>query len=419
VIEGAYVAGLDVGTTKVCTVISRPAHDGSLCIVGVGLTSSKGLKRGVVVDRQDAIDSIRRSVDEAQRMAGVQVAGAYVGITGDHISSRNVTGRVHTTGGEVSAADVEKVVQSARDSVSLPPDRQIIYSIVRDYAVDGQRGVKRPVGMSGNVLDVELHVVTGMVAIIENLERCVAETGVTVQRRVLEPLATSLAVVTEAERNLGVVLVDIGGGTSDIAAFSNGAICHTSAIPIGGEAVTRDLAQLLRTSTEDAEDLKRKFGYAFPKLVPGDEMVQVRGVGTEVVERVPRRLLAEIIQPRMEEIFQLVKQDLRRAKIHELVTGGMVLSGGGSQLAGTARLASQLLDGIPVRLGSPRNLSGLSDSVSNPMYATGVGLAVMAAQDGVYAMPSSGAGGARALTRLRHWWSQAVVPRLRVYVRGH
>jgi len=416
VTDAAYVAGLDVGTTKICTVIARPSADGSLEILGVGLTPSRGIKRGVVVDRQHVIEAIQHSVDKAQRMADVPLAGAYVGITGDHITSRNATGRVHTTAGEVSPADVEKVIQSARDSVPLPADRQIIHSIVRDFAVDGQRGVKRPVGMSGNGLDVELHVVTGMASVIDNLERCVADAGIVVQQRVLEPLATSLAVVTDAERSLGVVLIDIGGGTTDVAVFDDGAIRHTSAIPLGGEAVTRDLARLLRVSHEEAEQVKRRFGYAMGDMVPGEEMVQITEVGTGAEERVPRRLLAEIAQPRLEEILYLVKEDLRGARLHELITGGAVLSGGTSQLDGTARLASEVLDGIPVRVGRPRNLSGLADSVSTPVYATGVGLAMMASQDGTFAGPVAPAGTAAIPSRLRHWWEHGILPRIDAYL---
>jgi len=408
-----YVAGLDVGTTKICTVIARSAADGTLEVLGVGLVPSRGLKRGVVVDRRDAVETIAASVEKAEKMAGVPIAGAYVGITGDHITSRNSTGRVHVPTGEVTAEDIEKAIQSARDGVPLPADRQIIHGIVRDFALDGQRGVKRPLGMSGNVLEVELHIVTGMASIIDNLERCVTDAGIVVQQRVLEPLATSLAVVTEAERDLGVVLVDIGGGTSDVAVFDDGEICHTSAIPLGGEVVTKDLAQLLRTSLESAEEIKRRFGFAMSEMVAGDEMIQVEEVGTGELQQVPRRLVAEIIQPRLEEIFELVKEDLHNAKLHELVTSGVVLSGGGSQLDGTAHLASIILDGLPVRVGTPRGLSGLADSVSTPPYATAVGLAMMAARDGASAAPASASSGAVVACRLRQWWHEGIVQRLR------
>jgi len=380
-----FVVGLDIGTTKICTVVGRPLEGGSLEIIGVGLHPSTGLKRGIVVDRQLTIESVRQSVAQAERMANVEIKGAYVGVSGDHISSSNVTGRVHTgPRGEVEPEDIEKAIQSARDSVSLPSDREIIHTVVRDFAVDGQQGVARPLGMSGRRLDVEVHVVTGMASIIANLERCVEEAGVTVQAQVLEPLATSLAVLTEAERDLGVILVDIGGGTTDIAVFLDKAIYHTSAIPVAGNHMTRDLAKLLRISMEEAEGIKVRYGRALAAAVPADDEVQVTSVDGEHKERVKQRLVAEVIQARLEEIFELVWTDVKRAGVGDRCSGGVVISGGGSQLPDTARLASAVLGGMSARVGKPRGLSGLIKNVSSPIHATGVGLAVQAALDGVH-----------------------------------
>jgi cell division protein FtsA len=380
-----FVVGLDIGTTKICTVVGRPLEGGSLEVIGVGLHPSTGLKRGIVVDRELTIDSVRQSVAQAERMANVEIKAAYVGISGDHISSTNVTGRVHTGArGEVEPEDVEKAIQSARDSVSLPSDREIIHTVVRDFAVDGQQGIARPLGMAGRRLDVEVHVVTGMASIIANLERCVEAAGVSVQAQVLEPLATSLAVLTEAERDLGVILVDIGGGTTDVAVFLDNAIYHTSAIPVAGNQITRDLAKLLRISMEEAESIKVRYGRALAEVLPPDDEVVVTGADGEHKERIKQRLIAEVIQARLEEIFEMVMTDVKRAGVGDRSSGGVVVSGGGSQLADTARLASTVMGGISARVGRPRGLTGLVKNVNSPIHATGVGLAVQAALDGVH-----------------------------------
>ncbi|MBU0609622.1 MAG: cell division protein FtsA [Armatimonadetes bacterium] len=382
--QDGLLVGLDIGTTKICTVVARPAESG-LEIIGVGLHPSTGLKRGIVVDRQMTIDSVRQSVLQAERMAGVEIRGAYVGISGDHIASTNVTGRVHTgPRQEVEPEDIEKAVQSARDSVTLPSDRQIIHTVVRDFAVDGQQGVARPLGMSGRRLDVEVHVVTGMGSIITNLERCVEEAGVAVQAQVLEPLATSLAVLTEAERDLGVILVDIGGGTTDIAVFLDNAIYHTSAIPVAGNQITRDLAKLLRVSMEEAESIKCRYGRALASAVPADDEIQINSADGEHHERVKQRLVAEVIQARLEEIFEMVWADVKRAGVGERCSGGVVISGGGSQLPDTPRLAGAVMGDMSARVGKPRGLTGMVKAVSSPVHATGVGLAVQAGLDGVH-----------------------------------
>ncbi len=275
-------------------------------------------------------------------------------------------------------ADVERVLQSARDSVSLPADREIVHVAERQYVLDGVGGITRPVGMSGALLDLEAHIVTGVSSIIRNLERCVEDAAVHIQRRVLEPVATSTAVLAQAERDLGVILIDIGGGTTDIAVFSEGTLCHTSAIPVAGNHVTRDLARVLRMSIEDAESLKRKWAVATPGSIGESEAVQIRRAGTDEIERIPRRLVAEIVEPRLEEILAMVKRDVRRSGVYDRVAGGVVLSGGGSQLAGTTHLASRVLDGLPVRAGLPRGLHGLADAATTPVHATAVGLALCA-----------------------------------------
>jgi len=383
--QEGFVVGLDIGTTKICTVVARPLDNGSLDILGVGMHPSTGLKRGIVVDRELTIEAVRQSVAQAERMAGVTIKAAHVGISGDHISSTNVTGRVHTgPSQEVTAEDVEKAIQSARDSVTLPSDRQIIHTVVRDFAVDGQQGIARPIGMSGRRLDVEVHVVTGMASIITNLERCVEEAGVKVQAQVLEPLATAHAVLTEAERDLGVILLDIGGGTTDIAVFLDNAIYHTSSLPIAGNQITRDLAKLLRVSMEEAENIKVRYGRALASSVSPDEEIIVTSADGEQRERVKLQLVAEVIQARLEEIFEMAWADVRRAGVGDRCSGGVVLSGGGSQIPDTAKLASAVMGDMSARIGKPRGLSGLVKSVATPIHATAVGLAVQAVLDGAH-----------------------------------
>jgi cell division protein FtsA len=408
----SYVAGLDVGTTRIRTVVAQPDPSGALRILGVGVVPAEGLARGIVVDRGRAITAITESVHRAQRNASLDLAGAYVGVSGAHIACRNVTGRVHVPSGEVNHTDIEKVIQSARDSVRVSPEQQVIHTLVRDFSVDGERGILRPEGMRGSRLDVEVHVVTGVGSIIGNLEDSVVASGVRVLKHVLEPVATATAVITEAERDLGVILVDIGGGTSDVAVFSEGSICHTASIPVAGNHVTRDLAQLLRVRPEEAETTKRRFGVALAELAGAEEMIQVKEVGTEEETRLPRRLLGEIIQPRMEEIFNLVKENLILAGFYETIGGGVVLAGGGAQLVGAARLASQILDNMPVRVGAPRNLTGLGDSVDSPSYATAVGLAMLAARDQAWAAPIR-PGAADPWAAAKAWWKQTLFPALK------
>jgi len=410
VARDALVAGIDVGTTKICTIIAAQQTDGRLEIVGVGLTPSAGLKRGVIVDREDAIAAIRSSVELAQGQAGVELTSAWVGVTGAHISSVNVTGRTNVAPGPaVCEEDLARAVQSARDAVPLPQDREIIHEVVRGFAVDGETGISRPVGMSGRRLDVELHAVTGTASIVENVERCVADAGVAVARRALEPIATGTAVITDAERDLGVILIDVGGGTSDVAVFLGGSIAHTSAIPVGGNHVTRDLARLLRVSFDEAEKLKCRYGRALPESVNRDESVQVQLADGSESEHVPLHLVAEIIEPRLEEIFSLVRGNIVRSGVYEQASAGVVLSGGGSQLPDTAGLASRVLDGLPVRVGSPRGVYGPIEAASNPIYATGIGLAILAAREGATAVDRP-AGRPTVLDRIRDWWER-VLPR--------
>ncbi len=408
--EDSFVAGIDVGTTKICTIIGRPHSDGRLEVVGVGLTPSAGLRRGIIVDREDAIATIGESIEIAQRQAETEIARAHVGVTGAHISSVNITGRTNVAPGPaISENDVQRAVQSARDAVPLPQDREIIHEVVRSFTVDGEGDVTRPLGMSGRRLDVELHAVTGTANIVANVERCVADAGVEVGRRVLEPIATGTAIITEAERDLGVILVDVGGGTSDVAVFIHGSIAHTSAIPVGGNHITRDIARLLRVGFDEAEKLKCRFGRALPEGVPEDESVQVMLADGKRSEHVPLRLVAEIIEPRLEEIFTLVRGNVVRSGKYEQASAGVVLSGGGSQLPGTTNIASRVLDDLPTRVGMSRGIIGLVDAVSSPVHSTAVGLAMLAGQEGSTAQPET-MDDIGFVERIARWWER-ILPR--------
>ncbi|MFO7947955.1 MAG: cell division protein FtsA [Armatimonadota bacterium] len=397
-----YCAGIDIGTTKICTIIGRPTDTGALNILGVGMAPSDGLRSGVVVDRDETIQAIRASVQKAEQMADVEVTAAYIGVTGDHIRSTNIGGRVHTgPGGEVRPEDVEKAKQSALDSVPMAVDREVIHTVVRDFVVDGTPGVKRPVGMSGRRLEVELHVVTGVSTILENVRQCVEKSGITAQACLLEPVATARAVLTDAERDLGVLLCDIGGGTTDIAAFIDNAICYTGAVPVAGVSITRDLAKVLRVSIKDAEALKCRYGAALREIVSDDDMMQITKADGVETDRVPRTLVAEIMEARLTEIFEAVQKKIRGADLPAL--GGVVLSGGGSQAPGTARLASSVFEDLPVRTSEPRNVEGLGHMVDNPIYATGVGLALIAAEEGASAAPTQSSAPSDPEKQVKSW----------------
>jgi len=372
------VVGLDIGTTKICVVIGRPLDDETVDILGVGVHPSLGLKKGVVVDLEETVRSIDAAVQKAEQMAGVEVERAVVGLTGEHISAMNVAGRVTVSDGrDVTEETVERVKQSAQDNVVVPREREIIDFLPRDYTVDGQSGIRHPVGMTGMHLEVSAHVVTGMTSVINNVIKCVERNHIEVEDRVLESIATAEAVLTPAEKELGVLLVDIGGGTTDIAVFLDGSVCHTSSIPVAGNHVTRDIAIGLRAGIDEAEKAKVSYGCAIPEDVSESEQIGIVAAGLEELQHVPRRLLAEIIEPRLEEIFVMVKNDVRRSGTYDLIASGIVLSGGGSQLSGTTELASRILDDLPARVGLPRNVSGLKENVRSPIYATGVGLVLL------------------------------------------
>ena len=404
------VVGLDVGTTKICAVIAAPRAGGGLDVVGVGAAPSRGLRRGVVVNIDSTVEAIKQAVAEAEQMAGVEVAAVYAGVAGGHIRSVNSRGVVAISGKdrEVSQTDVDRAVDAAR-AINIPQDREIIHVLPQTFMIDDADGVREPIGMSGVRLEVEAHIVTGAVTSVQNVIRSVNRAGLAVQDIVLEPIASSEAVLYHDERELGVVVIDIGGGTTDVALLRDGAIWHTAILPLGGDHITNDIAVGLRTPMADAEDLKKRYGCALTALVPAEETVDVPSVGGRKPRQLSRQVLSEIIQPRVEEIFTLVARDITRAGFSEAATAGVVVTGGTSILHGVPELAESVFD-QPVRRGVPGDVGGLADVIRSPIYSTAVGLALYGARrqtpGPVWSEAVPGQGLGRWVRRLLGWLSE-------------
>jgi cell division protein FtsA len=374
------ITGLDVGTTKTCCVIAEWAPAGGLEIVGIGLAPCKGLRKGVVVNIDSTVESVKLAVSEAEQMAGLEVSSVLAGVAGGHIRGINSRGVVAVSGKhrEVSQADVDRALEAAK-AVNMPPDREVIHALPQTYVVDDQDGVKEPVGMSGVRLEVEVHLVTGAVTSVQNVIRSVNRAGLQVQDIVLEPLACSEAVISAEEKELGILLIDIGGGTTDVALFRDGAIWYTGILALGGDHISNDIAVGLRTPTAEAEDLKKRYGCALTALVREDEAIDVPSVGGRKPRQISRQVLSEIVQPRVEEIFTLVARDLTRAGFQDTAAAGVVVTGGTSIMQGVPELAEQIFD-LPVRRGMPTGVGGLADVVRTPICSTGVGLALYGAR---------------------------------------
>ncbi len=374
------IVGLDVGTTKICAVIGVPKRDGRLDIVGVGNAPSRGLRRGVVVNIDATVEAIKHAVAEAEQMAGAEVARVYAGVAGGHIRSLNSRGVVAVSSREreVTAADVERAVEAAR-AINVPQDREIIHVLPQTFMVDDADGVREPIGMSGVRLEVEVHIITAAVTSIQNVVRSVNRAGLAVQDVVLEPIASAEAVLFLDEKELGIVLIDIGGGTTDMALFRDGAVWHTAVLPLGGDHITNDVAVGLRTPMSDAESLKKRYGCALTAMVAAEETVDVPSVGGRKPRQLSRQVLSEIIQPRVEEIFTLVARELTKSGFADAATAGVVVTGGSSIMEGVPELAEAVFD-QPVRRGVPAAVGGLADIVRSPIYATGVGLALYGAR---------------------------------------
>ena len=370
--EKNLIVGLDIGTSKVVAIVGEISPDEEIEIIGIGSSRSRGLKKGVVVNIESTVHSIQRAIEEAELMAGCEIHSVFAGIAGSHIRSLNSHGIVAIRDNEVSVGDIDRVIDAAR-AVAIPADQKILHILPQEFVIDSQEGVKEPIGMSGVRLEAKVHMVTGSVSAAQNIVKCVRRCGLEVDDVILEQLASSYAVLTEDEKELGVCLVDIGGGTTDIAVFTDGAIHHTAVIPIAGDQVTNDIAVALRTPTQHAEDIKVQYACALTQLANAEETIEVPSVGDRAARRLARQTLAEAVEPRYEELFTLVQAELRRSGFESLIAAGIVLTGGSSKMEGAVELAEEIFH-MPVRIGTPQHVSGLADVVKNPIYATGVGL---------------------------------------------
>ncbi len=373
-VQKDLIVGLDIGTSKVAAIVGELNEQQVIEIIGIGTHPSTGMKKGVVVNIESTVQSIRRAVEEAELMAGCRIQSVYTGISGSHVKSLNSHGIVAVRSKEVSEADVDRVIDAAC-AVAIPADQKTLHVLPQEFAVDDQEGIQEPIGMSGVRLEARVHMVTGSVSAAQNIHKCVLRCGLDVDKLILEQLASSYAVLTDDEKDLGVCMVDIGGGTSDIAVFHKGAIRHTAVIPIAGDQVTNDIAVALRTPTQHADAIKVKFGHALPEMLERDEQIEVDSVGDRPPRRLSRLTLAEVIRPRYEELFLLIQRELRRSGFDEMLAGGVVLTGGSSKMAGVVELAEEVFD-LPVRLGMPHTVQGLTDVARNPQHATGIGLLI-------------------------------------------
>ena len=367
------IVGLDIGTSKVVAIVGEITPDDGIEIIGIGANPSRGLKKGVVVNIELTVQSIKRAVREAELMAGCEIHSVFAGIAGSHIQSLNSDGDEIIRDNEVSRGDVDRVIDAAVGAVGIPANQKILHVLPQEFIIDDQRGIKEPVGMSGARLEARIHIVTGAVSAAQNIIKCVRRCGLEVDDIILEQIASGYSVLSEDEKEHGVCLIDIGGGTTDIAVFSEGAIHHTAVISIGGDLVTRDISQILCTPTRDAEDLKIRYAVVLNQLVGQDETIEAPSVGDRPPRRLARQTLAEVVQPRYEELLLLVQAELRRSGCERLLVAGIVLTGGGSKIDGLIQLAEEIFH-VPARLGAPGHVSGLSEMARGPIYATGVGL---------------------------------------------
>jgi len=366
------IVGLDIGTSKIAAIVAEMKPEGGFEVVGMGSSPSRGLKKGVVVNIESTVNAIQRALEEAELMADCKIRDVWTGIAGSHIRSFNSHGMVAIKDREVAQSDVDRVVETAK-AIPIPTDQQILHVLNQEFVIDGQEDVREPLGMSGVRLEVKVHIVTGAVSAAQNIMKCVRRCGLEVNDLILQPLASSMAVLSEDEKDLGVCLVDIGGGTSDIAVFTQGAIRHTAVIPIAGDQITNDIAMALRTPTKEAEEIKRRYGCALRELADPQEMVEVPGVGERSSKKMSRQTLSEVVEPRVEELYSLVQAELRRSGFEELLSSGIVITGGSAGMQGMVELGEEVFH-MPVRLGLPSYAGGLAEVIRNPRYSTGVGL---------------------------------------------
>ncbi|MCW8879506.1 MAG: cell division protein FtsA [Kangiellaceae bacterium] len=404
-IDKKLIVGLDIGTSKVVAIVGEIGQGGSTDIIGIGSHPSTGLKKGVVVNIESTVQSIQRAVEEAELMAGCQIHSVFAGIAGSHIRSLNSHGIVAIRDSEVNAGDVERVIDAAK-AVAIPADQRILHILPQEFVIDNQEGIREPVGMSGVRLEAKVHMVTGAVSAAQNIVKCIKRCGLEVDDIILEQLASSYSVLTDDEKELGVCIVDIGGGTTDIAIFTEGAIRHTAVIPIAGDQVTNDIAVALRTPTQHAEDIKIKYACALRQLTSLEDTIEVPGVGDRESKKMSRQTLAEVVEPRYEELFTLIQAELRRSGFEEIIPAGIVLTGGSSKMEGLIELAEEVFH-MPVRLGVPQGVQGLVDVVRNPIHATGVGLLLYGQQQNETrsSYDENESGFSRMLKKMKHWFS--------------
>jgi cell division protein FtsA len=396
------IVALDIGTSKIAALVGEVMADGQIEVIGFGTHPSHGLKRGVVVNIESTVQSIQRAIEEAELMAGCRIHSAFTGIAGSHIKSLNSHGIVAIRDREVTQADIDRVIDAAR-AVAIPADQKILHILPQEFIIDAQEGVREPIGMSGVRLESKVHIVTGAVSAAQNITKCVRRCGLNVSDVVLEQLASSYAVLTEDEKELGVCMIDIGGGTTDIAIFTEGSIRHTAVIPIAGDHVTNDVAVALRTPVKYAEEIKIKYASVLPESVDPNEMIQVPSVSKHPPKQISSRALAQVVNARYEELFILVLAELRRSGFEDLVTAGMVLTGGASGVAGGVELAESIFQ-MPVRLGLPQHVSGLLDVRESPGFATGIGLLLYGQQQ--VDQPAANDSGMKGLwSRMKGWFN--------------
>ncbi|MDE1942236.1 MAG: cell division protein FtsA [Betaproteobacteria bacterium] len=404
----SLIVSLDIGTSKIVVIVAEAMPDGQgFEVIGLGQHPSRGLRRGVVVNIESTVNSIQRALEEAELMANVKIREVITGIAGSHVKSFNSHGMVAIKDKEVAPSDVERVLETAR-AVSIPTDQQILHILTQEFIIDGQEDVREPVGMSGVRLEVKVHIVTGAVSAAQNIMKCVRRCGLEVRDLILQPLASATAVLTDDEKDLGVCLVDIGGGTTDLAVFVQGAIRHTAVIPIAGDQITNDIAMALRTPTAAAEEIKVAHGCALRQLADADQMVEVPGVGDRGSRQLSRHTLAEVIEPRVEELFSLIQAELRRSGFEELLSSGIVLTGGTSAMSGMLELGEEIFH-MPVRLGLPNYRGGLSEVVRSPRFATGMGLLISGFEQHQKAQVSRASIGslAQLVDRMKNWFKSA------------
>ncbi len=397
------IVALDIGTSKVVAIVAERFADDRIEIIGMGNQDSRGLKKGVVVNIESTVNSIQRALQEAELMADCKIRDVYCGIAGSHIRSFNSTGLVPIKDREVTALDVERAIETAK-AVNIPADQQILHILTQEFIIDGQGDVREPLGMSGVRLEVKVHIVTGAVSAAQNIVKCVRRCGLEVSDLILQPLASSIAVLSDDEKELGVALVDIGGGTTDLAIFTGGAIRHTAVLPIAGDQITNDIAMALRTPTQDAEEIKRRYGCALRSMAdPADEF-EVPGLGERGPRKLSRHALAEVIEPRVDELYQLVQQALRQSGYEELLSSGIVLTGGSSVMQGMIELGEEIFH-MPVRVGIPKYVGGLSNVVQSPRYATAIGLLLEGRMQRQRLLQSQAGGPVKnVLRRMREWF---------------